>query len=126
MVFTGEKRGECLNHFKSHMGQKQSARENWTIESRASGTGQKCYTTSPSFWCNKKKIPAKYFGGQTIENDPSMRQMQRDLLAFDDTLKRGCFSIVEDNKRSKQQNYAEEYSYYQDEQYYDHNQTISN
>lgn len=34
-----------------------------------------------------KKVPARYFGGQAIESDTSMHQMQRDLLSFDQALK---------------------------------------
>ena len=33
------------------------------------------------------KIGFGYFGGDVIENDPSMHQLQYDLLSFDETLK---------------------------------------
>jgi len=68
-----------------------------------------------------KTIPARYFGGQTIGNDPSMQQMQHDLLAFDDKLTRFFFRRKK-NKRSKKQNYSDEQYYTQNRQYYDQTQ----
>ena len=37
------------------------------------------------------QIPKKYFGGDLIQNDPSIQQMQQGLLAFDEAIKNILF-----------------------------------
>jgi len=100
------------------MGHKQSSVANWTMDEWAFGTVPNA-PTMDDVMEGAKEIPAKYFGGRVIENDSSMQKMQRDLLAFDDTLKR---IFLCRRKKKKQQNYSDEQYYAEDQQYYDQNQ----
>jgi len=95
------------------MGQKQSAKRKRTVQDRASTTDRNAVKRVGIFGAIRK-LPSKYLDDRTIADDPSMRQMQIDLLSFDDTVRRSCFS-------RKKERYSEEYDYH-DEQYYDQNQ----
>ncbi len=67
------------------MGKNQSTTANWSTDDWAYGTGQNAVSIEEVLH-ETSKIPEKYFGGQAIQNDASMHQMQRDLLSFDETL----------------------------------------
>jgi len=68
------------------MGSSQSATANWSIDDWAYGTGENAATVEDVIQ-ETRKIPLKYFGGDAIQNDASMHQMQHDLLSFDATVK---------------------------------------
>ena len=87
------------------MGQKQSLTSDWSVDDWAFGTGANAVPIEAVFE-EAKKAPVKYFGGEQIENDPSMHQMQHDLLSFDDTLKR-IFFRWRKGKRSKKHNHRD-------------------
>jgi hypothetical protein len=72
------------------MGSRQSSTANWSVDDWAYGTGENAVPVEEVV-AEVRLIPARYFGGKAIGNDESMHQMQRDLLAFDDTLKRIFF-----------------------------------
>jgi hypothetical protein len=91
------------------MGQKQSAKRKRTVQDRASATDRNAVKRVGVFGAIRK-LPSKYLDDRTIADDPSMRRMQMDLVSFDDTVRRSCFS----RKKDKYD--------YQDEQYYDQNQ----
>ncbi|CAF0761387.1 unnamed protein product [Adineta steineri] len=99
------------------MGNKQGTTSSWSVDDWAYGTGENAVPVEEVV-DEVKKIPKKYFGGQAIENDASMHQMQNDLLSFDDTLKR-IFFRRKKNKRSRkdeQQQPEEEEYYYEEEE----------
>ena len=74
----------------------------------AYGTGTNAVQLEDVF-VEAKKVPAKYFGGQAIENDTSMHRMQRDLLSFDEALKRlFCFG-----RKKRKQPVIDEEEYYE-------------
>jgi len=104
------------------MGQKHSSTKNWTVDDWAFGTGENAVPLEDVIE-EAKTVPARYFGGRVIGNDSSMQQMQRDLLSFDDTLKR-IFFRRKKNKRTKRQDYSDEQYYAENENqaYYDQNQ----
>lgn len=96
------------------MGNSQTT-ASWTVDDWAYGTGANAVPVDEVVE-EIGKLPARYFGGKTIENDASMHQMQQDLLAFDETIKR--IFRRKKNKRSKQEPEAaaEEEYYYEDGQ----------
>jgi len=96
------------------MGSRQSTTSNWSIDDWAYGTGENAATIEDVIH-ETSKIPGKYFGGNVIEKDASMHQMQNDLLSFDAAVT-NLFRRKK-NKRSKrnQPQYDEEY-YYEEEQ----------
>jgi len=104
------------------MGQKHTATKNWTVDDWAFGTGENAVPLEEVIE-EAKTVPARYFGGRAIGNDPTMQQMQQDLLSFDDTIKR-IFFRRKKNKRTKQQDYSDEQYYAENENqaYYDQNQ----
>lgn len=69
------------------MGNNQSPASNWSVDNWAYGNGPHA-TTIKDVLDGAQQIPEKYFGGETIENDPTIHQLQHDLLAFDETLKK--------------------------------------
>jgi hypothetical protein len=95
------------------MGQSQAARPNWSVDDWAFGTGANAMTAEEMI-AETKKIPSKLFGGDAIESDASMHQMQRDLLSFDDALKR--LFRRKKRKHSKQAAYDEQYDYQNDQE----------
>jgi len=102
------------------MGQKLATdTSNWTVNDWAFGTADNAVPLE-DVMDEVQKMPMKYFGGNAIQNDASMQQMQRDLLSFDDTLKR-LFFWRKKNKRSKKQNYSDGEYYGENEQNYDRN-----
>jgi hypothetical protein len=107
------------------MGQKLSTdTSQWTVNDWAFGTASNAVPVEDVVE-EVRQMPLKYFGGNAIQNDRSMQQMQRDLLSFDDQLKR-LFFWRKKNKRSKKENYSNEEYYEENEPYYDGNhQTIS-
>ena len=73
------------------MGHRQSSIANWSMDDWAFGTATNAVQLEDVF-VEAKKVPARYFGGQAIESDTSMHQMQSDLLSFDQALKQlFCF-----------------------------------
>ncbi|CAF0876858.1 unnamed protein product [Rotaria sp. Silwood1] len=113
------------------MGHKQSLRSSRAIDDLAFGTAPNAVKMEEVIEVTQK-IPGKLFGAKMIENDPSMRQMQYDLLSFDDTLRRlfrrkkKKLSQIQDTTNESYQDrqyYAENQEYYdQDGQYYAENQ----
>lgn len=99
------------------MGSRQSSAKNWSVDDWTFGTGENAVSLDAVVE-EGKKIPAKYFGGNAIQKDETMHQMQNDLLSFDDTLK-NLFRRKK-NKRSKQDQEqeptADEYYYYDEQQ----------
>ncbi|UJR28976.1 hypothetical protein I4U23_010194 [Adineta vaga] len=93
------------------MGNSQTT-TSWSVDDWAYGTGANAVPVDEVVE-EVGKMPARYFGGKTIGNDPSMNQMQQDLLSFDDTLKK--LFRRKKNKRSKHEEPEEEY-YYEDGQ----------
>ncbi|CAF3251624.1 unnamed protein product [Rotaria socialis] len=69
------------------MGNMQSGNENWNINDLVFGTAANAVTTDEVV-AEVSKLPAKYFGGEAIENDASMHQLHNDLLSFDESIKR--------------------------------------
>lgn len=101
------------------MGQNQSssvATNSWTVDDWAFGTGANALSTEEVMQ-EASKLPSKLFGGKAIENDPSMHQMQNELLSIDQTLK-NLFRRKKKNKRSREPVEQVE-EYYPDQQYYD-------
>ena len=96
------------------MGQSQSATSSWSVDDWAFGTGTNAISTEEVI-TETSKLPAKLFGGEAIEQDASMHQMQHDLLNFDDTLKR-IFFRRKKNKRSSRQIPQDDAYYYQTEE----------
>lgn len=96
------------------MGQSQSATSSWSVDDWAFGTGANAISTEEVI-TETSKLPAKLFGGEAIEQDSSMHQMQRDLLSFDDTLKR-IFLRRKKNKRPSRQIPQDDAYYYQTEE----------
>jgi hypothetical protein len=103
------------------MGSRQSSTANWSVDDWAYGTGENAVPVEEVV-AEVRLIPARYFGGKAIGNDESMHQMQRDLLAFDDTLKRIFFRRKK--KKQPQTDVPPEEYYYEDEQYYPDEQAI--
>jgi hypothetical protein len=96
------------------MGKNQSTTANWPVDDWTPGTSQNAISIEGVI-NETKKIPVKYFGGQAIENDASMHQMQRDLLSFDETLK----NLFRKNKTKQSSNNIsteDGYYYYYEEQ----------
>lgn len=97
------------------MGSRQSSTASWSVDDWAFGTGQNALSLDEVVE-ESKQIPIKYFGGSAVENDPSMHQMQNDLLNFDDSLK-NLFRRKK-NRRARrdqqQQPSGEEYYYYEE------------
>jgi hypothetical protein len=103
------------------MGQSNSSTANWTMNDWAFGTGENAVQIDEVVE-EAGKIPGKLFGAKAIENDESMHKMQRDLLSFDETLKRVFFFWRKKNKKPGQQQesaYEDGHAY---EQYGDQNQ----
>lgn len=67
------------------MGNTGSVAGNWSVDNWPFSTGENAVSIETVI-NETSKIPKKYFGGEAIENDPSINQMQRDLLAFDETI----------------------------------------
>lgn len=105
------------------MGQKLSTdTSQWTMNDWAFGTAQNAVPIDDVV-DEVKQMPLKYFGGNTIQNDVSMQQLQRDLLSFDDTVKRLFFWRKKNRRSKKNQPLQEEYDEYPvDGQYYDQTQ----
>jgi hypothetical protein len=96
------------------MGNKnQSATASWTIDDWAYGTGANAVSMEEVVQ-ETGRIRTKYFGGQAVENDASIHQMQHDLLSFDETLK-NIFRRKK-NKRSKQYEPPSDEYYYEEEE----------
>jgi hypothetical protein len=121
-VFKGEKKkshsGFCHSAFflvACDMGNKQSSTANWSVDDWAFGTGANAVTIDEVVE-ETRKIPAKYFGGDAIEKDASMHQMQNDLLAVDEVFK-NLFRRKK-NRRSIQNQPppSDEYYYYEEQQ----------
>ncbi|CAF3173499.1 unnamed protein product [Rotaria sp. Silwood2] len=95
------------------MGNNQSSTSNWNMDDLAFGTAPNAVKVD-DIVNEVTKIRSKYFGGALVESDPSMHQMQNDLLSFDETLKRLFFR----RKKSKQSsnNLPPEEYYYEDQQ----------
>jgi hypothetical protein len=106
------------------MGQKLATdTSQWTVNDWAFGTAQNAVPMEDVV-DEVRQMPMKYFGGNAIQNDTSMQQMQNDLLSFDDQLKR-LFFWRKKNKRSKRGNYSEQEYYEENDQSYDQShQTI--
>lgn len=70
------------------MGKNQSSTAgNWSTDHWTNGTSSNGVSIEQVL-DEAQKIPQKYFGGQAIENDPIVHQIQDDFLAFDETLKK--------------------------------------
>ena len=69
------------------MGKNQSTAGSWSTDDWTHGTSSNGVSFEQVL-DEAQKIPQKYFGGQALENDPSMHQLQHDFLAFDETLKK--------------------------------------
>ncbi|CAF1200031.1 unnamed protein product [Rotaria sordida] len=95
------------------MGNNQSGIRTWNMDDLAFGTSPNAITMD-DLLIAVHNIRAKYFGGDAIENDPSMHQMQNDLLSIDQTLKRFFFR-KKNNQQSSEDVPSEEY-YYEDQQ----------
>ncbi|CAF1111275.1 unnamed protein product [Rotaria sp. Silwood1] len=95
------------------MGNNQSGTNNWNMDDLAFGTAANVITAE-EIVTEVSRIRSKYFGGDAVENDPSMHQMQNDLLAFDESLKR-LFFRRKKSKPSSNEVLHEEY-YYEDQQ----------
>lgn len=103
------------------MGQKLSTdTSDWTVNDWAFGTATNAVPIDDVVH-EVSQMPRRYFGGDAIQNDASMQQMQRDLLSFDDTLKR-LFFWRKKNRRGKKSRPVEEEEYPVDGEYYDHMQ----
>lgn len=96
------------------MGNNQ-ATASWSVDDWAYGTGTNAVPVDEVVE-EVGKMPARYFGGKRIGNDPSMNQMQQDLLSFDDTLK-NLFRRRK-HKRAAQQPQGEGQDQYEDGQAY--------
>ena len=78
------------------MGVKPSkSNRRWTVDELAFGTGPNAVQLEEVFR-GAKIIPIQFFGGRTSETNPSMRRLQADLLAVDQTLKRWILGTKED------------------------------
>ena len=99
------------------MGKNQSTVENWTY-----GTGENAVTFGDVL-SETKKIPEKYFGGQSIQNNPAMHEMQRDLLSFDETLK-NLFRKKKDPPSRNNIPTEDGYYYYEEEEQQEQQQPI--
>ena len=102
------------------MGLKQSSVSNWTVDDWAFGTGENAVQIDEVV-DEAKKMPAKYFGGEAIGNDPSMNKLQQDLLSFDTKLKRLFFRRKKNKRQTSSYEYSDPNQHYYDEneQYYD-------
>ena len=90
------------------MGQNQSvAGTGWSIDDFAYGTGANAVSIDAVI-AQTGTLPTRLFGGEAIQNDATMHQMQHDLLAIDDTLKR-IFLRRKKTKRSAQDRPEDEY-----------------
>jgi hypothetical protein len=96
------------------MGSSQSSTASWSIDDWAYGTGENAATLDDVIH-ETSKIPGKYFGGNAIQNDASMHQMQHDLLSFDATLK-NLFRRKKNKRSKRNQPPSDEDYYYYDEQ----------
>lgn len=100
------------------MGQKLSTdTSEWTTNDWAFGTAANAVPIDDVVH-EVSQMPRRYFGGDTIQNDASMQQMQRDLLSFDEQLKR-LFFWRKKNRRGKKSQVLEEEEYPVDGEYYD-------
>lgn len=105
------------------MGQKQSRTANhWTIDDWAFGTGPNAVHLEDVFQ-EAKTVPTRFFGGETIENDPSMHRLQEELLLFDRFLRK-LFRRKKSSKRmmeveEEDEETTDHYYYYLDGVYED-------
>jgi hypothetical protein len=96
------------------MGKNQSTPANWSVDGLSSETGENAVSFEDVL-NESKKIPEKYFGGQSLENNPAMHEMQRDLLSFDETLK-GFFRKKKNPSSINNIPTEDGYYYYEEEQ----------
>ena len=91
------------------MGQKQSVggTAGWSVDDWAFGTGANALSAEEVI-TETSKLPAKLFGGEAIEKDPSMHRIQNDLLNFDDSLK-GIFRGKKKKQKKSDGNFQEDY-----------------
>lgn len=68
------------------MGKNQSSTAHLPANDEAIETGRNAVSIENVIE-EARKFPEKYLGGHAIESNPSMHQMQNDLLAFDEKLK---------------------------------------
>lgn len=100
------------------MGQNSSA-NGWTVNDVAFGTGENMVTLDEAMH-ETRKLQIKAFGGKTIEADPSIQDIQKDLLSIDDSLKRLVRKVFRRKSRKTDKsaaNYEEEIDY--EEEYYE-------
>ncbi|CAF0843700.1 unnamed protein product [Rotaria sordida] len=99
------------------MGHKQSIKSHVTMNELAFGMRPNAAQTDEVIEVTQR-IPEKLFGSKRIEDDPSIQQMQHELLSFDDTLRR-LFRRKRKNQSKKQDS---SYESYEDRQYDAENQ----
>lgn len=110
------------------MGQTQSSRENSVTSSKKFGTSVKHtkFHRIENALQEASKLSHKYFGGEIIQNDASMHQMQNELLLFDDRVKR-ILSRRKNRKQSNDSNTIDQntcynrYKYSHNKRKYNHN-----
>ena len=102
------------------MGQKLSTdTSQWTVNDWAFGTAPNAVPME-EVMDEVKQMPMKYFGGNVIQKDTSMQQLQHDLLSFDDSFKRLLFWRKKHRRSKKNQPFQnEEEGYPADGKYYD-------
>ena len=88
---------------------------NWSMDDWAYGTGENAVQIEEVI-DEAKQVPMKYFGGNTIANDPSMQQMQQDFLALDQKFKKLFFWRKKKRARRAE---AEAQQQQQQQEYYD-------
>ena len=92
------------------MGQ-QASSNSWSVDDWAFGTGTNMVSMQEAM-DETSKLPKKLFGGETIEKDSSMLQVQSDLLSIDETIKK--LFRRKKSKKSKKNNH--DYAYYDESQ----------
>lgn len=103
------------------MGQTKSTNAptaNWSVDDWAFGTGANALSAE-EVMAETSKLPAKLFGGEVIQNDPSMNQMQTDLLSIDETFK----NLFRSKKKKQKKSAATSQTTYQEQGQYHHHES---